>query len=507
MIYDIIHVVFKLNNFSYKGGNIMTEKQYERANKCLYPMFLIFYALLALISVGILTSQKVVLAGMVQLTGSVICIIISTIVYRKKKETKECATVLLVSGVTLYLFIMLINNSNSAFVYALPFICFSIVYLNEKYIIWGGIINIVGNVMHGIKLGFVGKLDPEILVTSLVVTLMISFGSYKVCQLLSKFMEENMQAQMKSVDTMLSVADQLIVQFDTANEELRGAKDSIETSKLTMNEIAESTTSTAEAIQEQALMCSEITQNTSIAKDKAQFMIDSSDKTLENVLEGVKVIVGLKEQANNVEAASNDAAEYSKELSRRVDEVKGIISTILSISGQTNLLALNASIEAARAGEAGRGFAVVAEEIRKLSEQTKEATIQITDIINDLNVEANQTVESMEKSVVSIKEQTNLINTAQDKFEAINEEINSLTGIISDIEGVIKGIIDSTDTITEHISHLSATSEEIAASSTEGVRISDESNQKMLDAFKVINSTYELANKLKQFKSIIEENV
>lgn len=498
---------FSSINFSYKGGNVMTEKQYERANQCLYPMFMIFYALLTLISVGIITSQKLALSGMIQLTGSVLCIIISTIVYRKKKGTKECATVLLASGAALFLLIMVFNNSNSVFIYALPFLCFSIVYLNERYIIWGGIVSVVGNVIHGIKLGIVGKLNPEILVTSLVVTLLIFFGAYKVCQLLSKFIDENIQVQMQSVDIMLSVADQLISQFDTANEVLYGAKESIETSKLTMNEIADSTSSTAEAIQEQALMCSEITQNTSIAKDKAQYMIDSSDKTLENVVEGVKVIAGLKEQANNVEAASNDAAEYSKELSRRVDEVKGIISTILSISGQTNLLALNASIEAARAGEAGRGFAVVAEEIRKLSEQTQEASIQITDIINDLNTEANRTVESMEKSVVSIKEQTNLINTAQDKFEAINEEISSLTNIINDIEEVIKGIIDSTDTITEHITHLSATSEEIAASSMEGVRISDESSQNMLDVFDVIKSTYELANKLKQFKDTIEENV
>ncbi len=46
------------------------------------------------------------------------------------------------------------------------------------------------------------------------------------------------------------------------------------------------------------------------------------------------------------------------------------------IAKDINLLSLNASIEAARAGEAGKGFAVVAENIRRLSDESKQSVAE-----------------------------------------------------------------------------------------------------------------------------------
>ena len=499
-------LIAKMESINTKEVKSMTEKQYARANKCLFPILMILYGIFLLLSAAIILENGFNISGVVQLIGSALSIIISLDLYRKKGASREGAILLMMVGGLLYLLIMVVNGNNYVYSYAFPILCVSIIYLNVDYIKYIGCVTIVGILVHGIKLGIIGAFAGEAFVIALIIAILIIFGAYKVCQLLTKFHDENIEAQVKSYDTMLFVADQLIDHFDIAKDMLVNVKESIETSKLSMNEIADSTSSTAEAIQEQAIMCNEINQNTGVASEKAQYMITSSERTLVNVSEGAKVITGLKEQAGNVEAASNDAAVYTKELSKRVDEVKGIINTILSISGQTNLLALNASIEAARAGEAGRGFAVVAEEIRKLSVQTQDATTQITDIINELNNEASRTVDSMEKSVESIKQQSGLIDIAQDKFEAINQEINSLTTIINDIEGVIRGIITSTDTITEHISHLSSTSEEIAASSEVGVRIADESSVKMNNLEDVIKSTYELALELKKFKENVINN-
>lgn len=155
---------------------------------------------------------------------------------------------------------------------------------------------------------------------------------------------------------------------------LDGLQESINVSHSSIQEIADSTESTAEAIQKQAVMCSDIQGNTDQAEQGIKEMIEASHKTNDNVKEGAGVVSELKEQAVNVADASQVTVDVIRSLTDKVEEVKTFVDSIINISNQTNLLALNASIEAARAGEAGKGFAVVADEIRQLSEQTKDAS-------------------------------------------------------------------------------------------------------------------------------------
>ena len=109
----------------------------------------------------------------------------------------------------------------------------------------------------------------------------------------------------------------------------------------------------------------------------------------------------LQIQSKQIAATNAQVSESMVRLQDKTKEVEEIAAMILGISSQTNLLALNASIESARAGEAGRGFAVVADQIRQLAEQTKQSTEEITRIINELNANANEVVESVKMSVTA----------------------------------------------------------------------------------------------------------
>ena len=192
-------------------------------------------------------------------------------------------------------------------------------------------------------------------------------------------------------------------------------------------------------------------------------------------------------------------------LTAKVEEVKSFVESIINISNQTNLLALNASIEAARAGEAGKGFAVVADEIRQLSEQTKDASANITEIINKLNEDTRRANESIENSVSSVEKQNELIDDTRDKFNAMGEAVELLMKDINVAEESIKKILDSTTVISDNITHLSATGEEVAASSTEGLRMADTTVESMAKCKKVLENIYMLADDLKNSVEESEE--
>lgn len=105
-----------------------------------------------------------------------------------------------------------------------------------------------------------------------------------------------------------------------------------------------------------------------------------------------------------IAGALNSTATVINTLGQRSQEIGGIVGVITSIAEQTNLLALNAAIEAARAGEQGRGFAVVADEVRNLASRTRQATDEISVMIQSIQQETGNAISTMEQGNILMQE-------------------------------------------------------------------------------------------------------
>lgn len=163
---------------------------------------------------------------------------------------------------------------------------------------------------------------------------------------------------------------------------------------------------------------------------KAQESLNFSYKESESVKENISMMMTLKQKIQTI-------AELILELSDYIQQIGNTVGIVEEIAEQTNMLALNAAVEAARAGEHGKGFAVVAGEIRKLADESKQATTKISSLINDIEQATHSTVMATEEGTKEIESGVNLAYS-------IESNISSLIGIIKDLTLGIEGVLSST---------------------------------------------------------------
>ncbi len=216
-----------------------------------------------------------------------------------------------------------------------------------------------------------------------------------------------------------------------------------------------------------------------------------SNETKQEIENGTNDVTDTVDQMNVVQMQVDRIAAIIHSLSDHSSKISSIVDMIHSISSQTNLLALNATIEAARAGEHGRGFAVVADEVRKLAEQTANATENIQSLIATSIKDTDQAVDVMEMSTESVNQGVDKVKRVGTVFVHLSGSIQTL----NDHNQQASKTIDITNGKIDQVSEATTNIQEISEKSAESIeQIAAGSEQQNAAMQQLLASSQELAS-------------
>ena len=476
----------------------LTEKHMLEKNKKGFTvgMVILIFTIL-LVALGLYSGLNVTSVAL-RLLYAIILTVVYVVLYKKYqtdiKFVKIGSIILILNYVGLILF------TPNIYMYALvyPIILLVMMYNDMAAMRTVAIAAIVANIIFMVRMLSV---DTAEAVMGLVFTAFFACVAITIVKMqtkqsdeLTKDITDKAEAQMGLANKIQETSDSVAENMDTAYNTAEGLTQKLDGTIEAFTQISEAVRTVAESIAGQTTMTQEMAESLENISAKTQQMLAASTETIQQVNEGNTYVGNLEGQAQDVTDINNETVALTGELQHDAEAVKDILSTIVSISSQTNLLALNASIEAARAGEAGKGFAVVADEIRSLSEQTKNSAEEIGSTINVLLNTINKTSDNITKTIETVNKQNELIAETGEKFKAIYSSSNELSSQITEITDEIQLCVEANSNVVDSISAISATSEELSASSESSLQTSLECKQNMDDMNGILHTIHDITS-------------
>ncbi|HHX59717.1 MAG TPA: methyl-accepting chemotaxis protein [Epulopiscium sp.] len=289
----------------------------------------------------------------------------------------------------------------------------------------------------------------------------------------------------KSFNQMISNIKALVLDTKMVAETIESNTETLqvvaESTATSSNQITQAIESIATGTESQTIqivqssqMMDNLSDNINVATQKVQDVQEVANNTMRVSNDTVSTMEELTSQSEKTIQISSEIERHIEELGNEASQITNVISMIQSISDQTNLLALNATIEAARAGEAGRGFGVVADEIRKLANQSKDATARIEQIIISIMKKKDTSIQGAREATNLIAMQRPIVDNTNQAFEKIHGEMEIVVTQLDELRNLFGEITrhkDDTVTaiseISDIIGHSASAAEEVFATSAE----------------------------------------
>ena len=483
----------------------LTPQQYRRANKVLMTALTVVYLIFVLVELNGTQKGTMGVMNYARMGIYVASAIAMHIFVRIKIEKKSAMFFMAILTLVDYTLLVL-GNGPGAMAMVFPIVLVFMIYLNAPLVVIGLGSSFVICVIKAAMLKMAGD-DLSFTHSNLIVMgiIVCFFGARLAINLIITFIQEDKKIiedkaeEQARINGMVSeLTDTLNKQFHGVVEELKCINESVEGADSIMNSIADSTQDTSDAVENQAEMTTQIhdklERNTAIAENVKNI----TEELRCSITEGKKLSDELKEQSLLVDRNTTKISDTVEELVKNVEKVSNISASILNISSQTNLLALNASIEAARAGEAGRGFAVVADEIRKLAEETRVSTEQITEIINELIAVTNETKRGIDESAESINSQREKVERVNASFIQMEAGMGEVHDGVEGISGELGAVLQANKGIVDSISLLSEVTQEVSGGTKQSREALDNVCGSLQGFSDLIEGTFEQLQELRK---------
>lgn len=324
----------------------MTKRPYRAANTTAYIILMIVFGYLFISFMTAVITGTTGINIFVQIIVTATLIVVSTIFFIIRRDTRLYSIILMANSAVAYVVIALFNRTEYTFLYGFILIYIAMVYCNLRITVLGNIVVILANILRILTHN---DGSPDFLSNSIIVMftlILTAAASISVSKRLLQFNRENLesisQAADKQADTgrkMVGVSEQIAVHFDDAMTKIKDLKSCIDNNHSAMNEIADSTVHTAESIQVQAEMCTQIQDLSDSTDDELHRMLDASERTEATISEGQRFV----DIHSEMGTLSDSIQKMKQNIQSVIDAVSSISDSISQLSATSEEVAASSS--------------------------------------------------------------------------------------------------------------------------------------------------------------------